>query len=361
MKNTFLILLFLTTQYSLFAQTDNEVFNSSIKNLKTGQSIEIDGQITVNEEINLEGLKDVKIIGKNKAELSTFNTIPHVLKIENCENIIISDLKMRIGVENIGDAVLEIKNSKNIKIDNCEIGNYGKWAIQIDSMSRDIKINDSYIHHCKESGIQSMSPNLEITNCNFKSNSKIGRIKPDLNFEFKNDYPLVRFNEYQVAEYLKHKTNVDEFVQTRNTISYNFDCFKIVKKFERADKSEGKLTAYFEGENNKILDKMEMEYKGPKGQITATAYFLHGNIVFLNYEIRKGKIDQMYLVYGDFLEALQKADNKAAAHVSGTSESNRDRFLSWLKTIDSWKDYAFNESEEFATYENKSKFIALPY
>ncbi len=345
----------------ILAQTTEKEMLQMLLNASDEQSIVIDKKIALTEGITLTGIKNLQINGKENAELFTFNNIPHILKLKDCHEISISNIRMRVGVKNVGGPIIVIENCSNILLDNLDLGEYGTHALEIDEQSTGIKLYNSKISSCHESGIKTFCPSLEIRNNSFYSNSQIGRSKPDIDVAELEVYPLVRYNSYRVSDYVKHKRTVDEFVQSRNTISYNFDCFKIVKKFELADGSSGKLSAFYEGENNKILDKMELDYKGPKGQITATAYFLHENMVYTTYEIKKGKVEINYLVYGDFLEHLEKADSKASAHVSGTPDSNKKQYNQWLDAIDSWLNFINDEAEEFALYKDKNTFIALPY
>jgi hypothetical protein len=338
-----------------------QVTPEQVAGIENGQTLKIEGQVMVKEAITISGKKDITLTGSRNAEIVTFNSEPHVLRFENCENVKVENMKIRFGIEGVGGPVIVLKNTKNITLDNLDLGGFGEMVLDIDAESSSIKVLNSKIHDCQEMGLRTKSADLEIRECTFYSNSKIGRHKPDMEIQCEEAYPLIRFNEYRVSEYIKHKTTVDQFVESRNTIGYNFDCFKIVKKYETAKGEEGKVTAFYEGENNKILDKLELEYKGPKGQVTATAYYLHGNLVFTSYEVRKGKIDLNYLVYGDFLEHLKQADSKSAAHVSGDPSSNREQYKAWLKTLDAWKAYLFDEAEEWELYKNKDSFITLPY
>ncbi len=363
MKIRKLILVLFTTFFgaNLIAQNTEKESLQMIMQASDGQAIEISQKVSVSEGITITGVKGLKIIGKENAELYTFNNIPHIIKLVDCHEVSLSNIRMRVGVKNVGGPIIVLENCTNILLDKLNLGEYGTNAILIDSLCKGIKIFNSNVNDCHESGIKTYSPSVEIRNCSFSSNSQIGRIKPDLEVVMDEHHPLVRYNSYRKSDYLRHKRTVDEYVESRNSIGYNFDCFKIVKKYERADGSSGKLTAFYEGENNKILDKMELEYKGPKGQITATVYYLHGNLVYTNYEIKKGKIGINYLVYGDFLDHLEKGDSKSAAHVSGTPESNKKQFNQWLDAIESWHKFIEDDAEELAMYKEKDSFIALPY
>jgi hypothetical protein len=358
MKNYLIIILSLMNSTILFGQLN---VKQEIESLSNASEYLIKGKQQLKEEITLKDKEGITILGSDQAELLSFNNIPHILKIENCKNIKLDNIRLRYGVKNVGEAIIIISNSENIEITNCNLGQFGKYAITIDKNSKSISINNSQIHDCQHSGIKSLSANVEILNNSFKSNSELGKHRPDLEIETENSYPLVRYNNFTVSEYPKHKTTADQLVENKNSISYNFDCFKIVKKYETDKGEEGKVIAFFEGENNKILDKIELQYKGPKGTITASAYFLNDNIVYTSYEVKKGKIGINYMVYGDFLDHLEQADSKSAAHVAGDEDANKKEFDNWLKAIDSWKAYLFAEAEEFELYENKSEFITLPY
>ncbi|MEQ8561623.1 MAG: right-handed parallel beta-helix repeat-containing protein [Cytophagales bacterium] len=355
------LFVFASMSTSLLAQTTEKEMLQILSHASDGQSIEINQKIALTEGITLNGLKNLEINGKENAELFTFNNIPHIIKLKDCHEITISNIRMRVGVKNVGGPIIVIENCTNILLDNLDLGEFGINALEIDELSKGIKLYNSRIKSCHDSGIKTSTASVDIRNNSFSSNSQIGRSKPDLDVSEMEGYPLVRYNSYRVSDYVKHKRTVDEFVQSRNTISYNFDCFKIVKKFEMADGSSGKLSAFYEGENNKILDKMELDYKGPKGQITASTYFLHENLVYTTYEIKKGKVEINYFVYGDFLEHLEKADSKASAHVSGSPDLNKKQFNLWLDAIESWLKFTNDEAEELALYKDKATFIALPY
>lgn len=356
------ILRFFLTTFTimLFSLVSAQVTPDQIASIADGQSLEIAGQVMVKEAITISDKKDIVLSGTANAQIVTFNSEPHILKFENCENVKIENITIRFGIEGVGGPIIILKNSKNITFENLDLGGFGQKALDMDASTSGVKLLNSKIHDCQEMGLRTLSADLEISGCSFSSNSKIGRHKPDMEIQCEEGYPLVRFNEYRVSEYIRHKTTIDQFVESRNSIGYNFDCFKIVKKYETGG-ADGKVTAFYEGENNKILDKLELEYKGPKGQVTATAYYLHGNLVFTRYEVKKGKIDLNYLVYGDFLEHLEQADSKAAAHVSGNPSSNRKQFEAWLKALESWKSYLFDEAEEWEMYKDQANFIALPY
>lgn len=361
LKTASIAFLIILTGISGWAQVNEKEVTQMLLQAKDGQSIDIPIKVMISEAITISDVKNVQIIGSSTAELNTFNNIPHILKFKNCKDISIKDIKMRYGVKNMGGPILILENCHNVLLDGLKLGNFGNNAIQIDTSSTAIKIYNSEIINCHESGMKIQTPKVELRNNTFSNNSAIGRFKPDLDIDTEDAYPIVRYNSYRVSDYLKHKTTVDEYVESRNSISYNFDCFKIVKKYELTDGSEGKITAFYEGENNKILDKMQSEYKGPKGQITATVYFLHGNAVYTRYEIKKGKVDINYLVYGDFLDYLEASNAKSAAHVAGTPESNKIQYDKWLNVMESWKMYINDTVEEFSLYEKKDSFIPLPY
>lgn len=358
MKTPFIFFTLFLLSGQILAQ---ENFKQEIEQLSNGSEYLIEGKRQIKEEITLKEKENLTLLGSEMAEILSFNNIPYILKIENCKNIKIDNLKFRYGVKNVGEAIIVISNSENVEITNSDVGSYGKFAILIDKNSKGININNSYIHDCQHSGIKTESSDLKIMDNRFKSNSELGKHRPDLEIEVEEGFPLVRHNDFTVSEYPKHKNTVDQLVENKNSISYNFDCFKIVKKYE-TDKGEvGKLTAFFEGENNKILDKIELIYKGPKGNITASTYFLNDNLVYTKYEFKKGKIDINYMVFGDFLDHLEQSNSKSAAHVAGDKDSNKKEYDKWLLAIESWKKYLFHEVEEFELYEDKSSFITLPY
>jgi Right handed beta helix region len=343
LKGAFSVYFFLMF-LGLGSSSYSMVFQDTIRVLEYGE---------IPKPIIIEGKKDILILGMGFSTSSgykTFNNHDYLIRIINSENVTIRNLILGFGIKNIGKATIKIESSKNITIEECAFKPYSEFAVLIDKPCRDIHILKSSFEGSHNSAIQTSTANVEIIDNSFKNNNALGSIRGDIeeNYDYKLALAQIRSNHFDQKSYKSHKDAMQDFVALKESTSYRFNSFKIVKKIELGTGESGKLTAYFEGENNKILDLLGFSTGKRSGYLGGKIYLYQKRPVMCQVRSGQREFENFWFVYGNLIEGekIQGKDHFRTPIDFGNDAKKIEE--EWYSIKDLWLDLIEREEEKFS-------------
>ncbi len=308
----------------------------------------------IKEPLIFEGKKDVLILGKGEPKtngIKTFNNNPFLIKIKDSENIEIRGIKIGYGIKNQGESSMIVENSKNISILDCFFTPYSEYGITIDEKSSALSIKGTGFEGSHHAAIKTGTSDLEIWDSDFGDNNVTGSILPDIDegFDHKKGLPIVRRNGFKENNYQKHIDAMKGFVEVKESTAYRFNCFKIVKKIELGTGDMGKLTAYYEGENNKVLDLLEFETSKKSGYLGGKIYVFQDRPVMCQTRTAQYDFSNFWFVYGNLFDAerVQGKKNPVSTPLD-LGKGRNDTEEEWYKIMKLWLELIKKPEEKFS-------------
>ena len=140
-----------------------------------------------------------------------------------------------------------------------------------------------------------------------------------------------------------------EFAEVKESTAYRFNCFKIVKKIELGTGNEAKLTAYYEGENNKVLDLLEFSTSKRSGYKGGKIYIYNGRPVMCQTRSGKYDFENFWFVYGNFIEKeTMMGKEELTKPIETNSKESRNIEDSWYRIMEHWISLIEHEDESFS-------------
>jgi parallel beta-helix repeat protein len=160
-----------------------------INNSKEGDTIEVASGIFNVDEKNGFILKDIKdrtikpSIDSARIEFTSIIGSQDIITIKNCNKLNISGFYIYYNIEtnDVYASCIKIENSKDITIENCDIGN-SKYGIYSEKKNSDIKIISNTFHNSIESGLYYSSNKGTVSGNTFYDNTQNMYIDENIKF-----------------------------------------------------------------------------------------------------------------------------------------------------------------------------------
>lgn len=306
----------------------------------------------IKEPYLLQNKQDLLILGTGDPGsngIKTFNNNEFLFKLINCENVEFRGMKMGYGIKNQGKASIILEECKNIRFKDCRFEPYSEYAIIIDEKSADVSVEASYFNGSHQAAIKTEIYTLDIRGCEFGENNVTGSNRGDIEEEFnhKEGTTVVRHNSFDRKYYQKHIQAMKGFVEVKESTSYRFNSWKIVKKIDLGTGDVGKLTAYYEGENNKILDLIEFETSKKSGYVGGKIYIYNNRPIMC--QVRSAQYDfvNYWFVYGNLLDGETIQGKKAQPVHLDVTKGQHATEDEWYRIKDVWMNLIKAPEEKF--------------
>ncbi len=128
----------------------------AIDNAQSGDTVHIlEGSYSFRDPVKVDGKKNITIEGSGdrQTEIINLDSYNHVLSLSRCENVTIRNLFVHHKeVAYCYGAVINIEDSVNITVDNCDLEGCGVQGISMENCKK-IRATGNMIHNNSEAGI----------------------------------------------------------------------------------------------------------------------------------------------------------------------------------------------------------------